>query len=287
MPITADEVAFYRRNGYVSIENVFDPNATRAMQVATAGFVERSRAVSRSDDVFDLGPDHSPDVPHLRRIKDPEKQHPAYEKAHKDPTVLEILAYLLGPDIRAHSSKLNLKGPGSPTAVEWHQDWAYGGSTNDDILTVGIAINDVTVSNGCLLVVPGSHLRQIWDHYQGDEFVGAVTDPAFDPSGAVPIELKAGSISIHHIRLLHGSAPNTSTVPRHLLLFAYSAADSWPLSGVTDPASYNEQMLRGTPPRAPRLEKVPIGPIPRWPTTGPTTLFALQDRFKGARYRSN
>ncbi|MDE0290544.1 MAG: phytanoyl-CoA dioxygenase family protein [bacterium] len=120
-----------------------------------------------------------------------------------------------------------------------------------------------------LLVVPGSHLGQIWDHYQGDEFVGAVADPAFDPSGAVPIELKAGSISIHHIRLLHGSAPNTSTLPRHLLLFAYSAADSWPLSGVTDPDSYNEQMLRGTPPRAPRLEKVPIGPIPRRPDPRP------------------
>ena len=94
MPITADEVAFNRRNGYVSIENVFDPGAIRAMQVATEEFIERSRTVARSDDVFDLGPDHSPDLPHLRRIKDPEQQHPTYEKAHKDPTVLEMLAYL-------------------------------------------------------------------------------------------------------------------------------------------------------------------------------------------------
>ena len=255
------------------------------MQEATQGFVERSRNVAGSDEVFDLGPHHSPDLPHLRRIKDPEKQHPAYDKAHKDPTVLEIVAFLLGPDIRAHSSKLNLKDPGTPTAVEWHQDWAYGGSTNDDILTVGIAINDITLANGCLLVIPGSHRDKIWNHYQGEEFVGAVTDPGFDPSAAVPIELKAGSVSFHHIRLLHGSAPNTSTLPRHLLLFAYSAADSWPLSGVADIDSYNAQMLRGTAPRAPRLEKVPIGPIPRWSKTGPTTLFALQDRFEGARYR--
>ena len=285
MTITADEVAFYRSNGFVRIENVFDRTAVRAMQEATEGFVERSRAVVRSDEVFDLGPDHSPDVPQLRRIKDPERRHPAYEKVHRAPALLEILAYLLGPDIRAHSSKLNLKGPGARTAVEWHQDWAYGGATNDDILTVGIAVSDVTLSNGCLLVVPGSHRGKIWDHYQGKEFVGAVTDPAFDPAGAVPIELKAGSISIHNIRLLHGSAPNTSTIPRHLLLYAYSAADSWPLSGVADLDAYDDQMLRGTAPRAPRLEKVPIGPIPRWPETGPTTLFALQDRFEGARYR--
>ena len=150
---------------------------------------------------------------------------------------------------------------------------------------MGIAVSDVTLSNGCLLVVPGSHRGKIWDHYQGEEFVGAVTDPAFDPAGAVPIELEAGSISIHNIRLLHGSAPNTSTIPRHLLLYAYSAADSWPLSGVADLDAYDDQMLRGTAPRAPRLEKVPIGPIPRWPETGPSTLFALQDRFEGARYR--
>ena len=285
MPITADEVAVYRKNGYVTIQNVFDPSSVLAMQEATEEFVERSRTVSESNEVFDLGPHHSPDLPHLRRIKDPEKQHPAYDKAHKDPTVLEILAFLLGPDIRAHSSKLNLKDPGTPTAVEWHQDWAYGGSTNDDILTVGIAISDITLSNGCLLVIPGSHRDKIWNHYQGEEFVGAVADPGFDPSAAVPIELKAGSVSFHHIRLLHGSAPNTSTFPRHLLLFAYSAADSWPLSGVADIDSYNDQMLRGMAPRAPRLEKVPVGPIPRWSKRGPSTLFALQDRFKGARYR--
>ena len=244
------------------------------MQEATESFVEQSRTVTESDEVFDLGPDHSPDVPQLRRIKDPEKQHPVYEKAHKDPTVLEILAYLLGSDIRAHSSKLNLKDPGTPTAVEWHQDWAYGGSTNDDILTVGIAISDITLANGCLLVMPGSHGGKIWNHYQGDGFVGAVTDPGFDPSAAVPIELKAGSVSFHHIRLLHGSAPNTSIFSRYLLLYPYSAADSWPLSWVADLDSYNDQMVRGIPPRAPRLEKdrsVPsrAGRVPDPPPSSP------------------
>ncbi len=285
MTITADQVAFYRKNGYVALEGVFDQAAIDAMQKVTDGFIEQAKSATESDDVLDLGPGHSAETPQLRRIRDPEKQHEVYAKAHTDPLLLEILAYLLGPDIRAHSTKLNLKEPGAPTAVEWHQDWAYGGSTNDDILTVGIALDDISVANGCLLVVPGSHKGKIWNHYQGEEFVGAVTDPAFDPSRAVPIELKAGGVSIHNIRLLHGSAPNSSSIPRRLLLLSYSAADSWPLTGIADLDGYNGQMLRGTPAAAPRLEKVPVAPIPRWEKQGASTLFELQDRFEGARYR--
>ena len=215
MSITADQVAFYRKNGYVALEGFFDETAVSTMREATDGFLEKAKSATESDSVLDLGPDHTADAPHLRRIRDPEKQHPAYAKAHSDPELLDTLAYLLGPNIRAHSTKLNLKEPGAPTAVEWHQDWAYGGSTNDDILTVGAALSDLSLENGCLLVIPGSHKGKIWDHYQGEEFVGAVTDPGFDPSGAVPIQLEAGGISIHHIRLLHGSAPNTSKVSRH------------------------------------------------------------------------
>ena len=79
--------------------------------------------------------------------------------------------------------------------------------------------------------------------------------PASRPEGAVPIELKAGGISIHHVRLLHGSAPNRSSQPRQkLLLFQYCAIDAWPLmSGEKYWDTYIASILRGEATNQPRL----------------------------------
>ena len=113
--------------------------------------------------------------------------------------------------------------------------------------------------NGCLMVVPGSHKGKIYDHHQDGSFIGAVTEADFDASTAVKVELKAGGISIHHVRALHGSLPNTSDKPRRLLLFQLCAADAFPLvGGVSDWDQFNRLLLRGEPVLEPRLEKVPV-----------------------------
>jgi len=70
-------------------------------------------------------------------------------------------------------------------------------------------------------------------------FAGAVTGERFDASSAEKIEVKAGGISIHHVRVLHGSLPNLSPDPRRLLLFQYCAGDAWPLRGI----DWDELML--------------------------------------------
>ena len=93
-------------------------------------------------------------------------------------------------------------------------------------LAVGIAIDPMTQENGCLLVLPGTHRGRIFDHHQDGHFAGAVTEPGFSPDGAVPLEVGAGGISLHHARVLHGSVPNTSPDPRRLLLFQYCALDA-------------------------------------------------------------
>ena len=93
---------------------------------------------------------------------------------------------------------MNIKEPGAPTVVEWHQDWAYGPSTNDDSLTVGIALGPMDTETGCLEVIPGSHTGPVLDHERDGSFTGTVPDPSFEPIGAVPVELAAGDVSIHH-----------------------------------------------------------------------------------------
>ncbi|GAA5019297.1 phytanoyl-CoA dioxygenase family protein [Actinopolymorpha pittospori] len=114
-----------------------------------------------------------------------------------------------------------------------------------------------------LMVVPGSHHGPVLDHHQDGYFAGAVTAPDGLLERAVPIELHAGGISVHHARLLHGSAPNTSTRPRRFLLAEYAAADAWPLVGSGDWDEFNSRLLRGDPVLEPRLEPVPVRiPLP-------------------------
>lgn len=261
--LTQDDVKFYRANGYLSIENVLSDAEIVELRQVTDEFVERSRQVTQHDDVFDLEPSHTPENPRLRRLKDPVRHHPVYKQTMHHPRILEIVSQLIGSDIRQNGTKLNMKLPEVGSPVEWHQDWAFYPHTNDDLLAVGVCIDAMTLENGCLLVVPGSHLGPVYDHHYDGAFAGAITDPNFRPENIVPLEVKAGGITIHHARALHASAPNHSKLPRRFLLFQYCAADAWPLMGVKDLDSFNANMVQGQSTIVPRLANVPVRmPLP-------------------------
>ena len=262
--LTPQQIQTYRDSGYLGIENVYSSAEVAELRRVTDEFVEKSRAVTANDAVFDLEPSHTPETPRLRRLKDPIKQHAVYRQAISHPKVLAIVSQLIGPAITSNGNKLNLKLANVGSAVEWHQDWAFYPHTNDELLAVGVAMDDSSLENGCLLVLPGTHRGPVLNHHQDGVFVGAVTEPGFSPDGAVPIMLKAGGISIHHARLLHGSAPNRSPRTRRLLLFQYCAADAWPLLPGDKPWDlYAASVLQGAPVSQPRLTSVPVRlPLP-------------------------
>jgi ectoine hydroxylase-related dioxygenase (phytanoyl-CoA dioxygenase family) len=165
-----------------------------------------------------------------------------------------------------------MKSPFIGSPVQWHQDWAFYPHTNDDVLAVGVCIDEMTVENGSLLVIPESHTGPILDHHQNGKFCGAVTEPAFNGKKSIPLELSAGGITIHHARLLHGSGENNSDKSRRLLLFQYSSSDAWPLIPQFKENSWNvykKNLLRGTILNQPRLENVPVRlPYPAAERTG-------------------
>ena len=172
--------------------------------------------------------------------------------------ILDIVASLIGDAIRCNGNKLNMKLPNIGSAVEWHQDWAFYPHTNDDLLAVGVALDDIDETNGPLLVVPGSHKGPIYDHHYEGHFCGAITGSDLPVDEAVPIYLRAGGISIHHVRLVHGSTPNRSDHPRRLMLYQFTAGDAWPLMGVTDYEEYNALLVRGEESNIPRVCDVPV-----------------------------
>jgi phytanoyl-CoA hydroxylase len=283
--ISAQEVARYREAGYVVVEDVLSAEELRALREATERLVRESTAVTTHDDVYDLEPDHRPEAPRVRRIKTPHRQDPVYARLVRHPTIIATLQQLLAPSIRFDTGKLNMKSPGGGAAVEWHQDWAFYPHTNDDLAAVGVMLDDCDLENGPLLVVPGSHRGPVYDHHVDGRFCGAI-----DPRGigaevlakAVPLTGRAGAITIHHVRMLHGSAPNRSARPRRLLLNHYRAGDAWPLLGVEDWAAFNEQLITGEPTVVPRMEPLPVR-LPLPPAAHQGSIYENQ-RALGARY---
>ena len=130
------------------LENAIGTRQLAALQAVTKSLIETSRSVLQSNDIFDLDEGHSPDEPRLTRIKVPHIQHSAYRDVMMSTAITSVVSALIGPDIRLHNSKLNTKAPGGGAAVEWHQDWAFYPHTNDDLLAIGIMLDDVVQRSG-------------------------------------------------------------------------------------------------------------------------------------------
>ncbi len=280
--LTDTQIEQYREKGYVGVEEILSEEEVGSLRRVTDDFVEQSRVLSESNEVFDLEPGHTPEEPRLRRLKSPINAHEVYAQTIRHDKILDIVSQLIGPAVRTNGNKLNMKSGGFGSPVEWHQDWAFYPHTNDDLLAVGVCLDDMNEENGCLLVVPGSHKGPIFDHHQDGCFAGAVTESDFDDGKAEKVELKAGGISIHHARALHGSLPNTSPNPRRLLLFQYCSGDSWPLTSV-DWEGYCASFLRGEPSNQPRLTQVPVRiPMPSAKVGG--SIYATQTVLKQSTF---
>jgi len=264
--LTAQQIETYRRDGYIVIPRLIEGAQLAELRALTDRIVSEARGVSANDDLYDLEPSHSAALPRVRRLKPAIfKRYDFFRALTRDPKITAILSGLLGPDIRLYGGKLNMKSAGYGSPVEWHQDWAFYPHTNDDVLATGIYLDDCDIDNGPLMVVPGSHHGPTWDHHADGRFCGALDPEACDVdlSKAVPLMGPAGSMTIHHARLVHGSALNHSNRQRRLLLHEYTAADAWPLMGVANFDDFNDRMVLGKPGVEPRIVPAPVRmPLP-------------------------
>jgi phytanoyl-CoA hydroxylase len=270
--ISERDVELYRESGYVVVPDLLDPETLSAARQVIAELVEGARGVTGHTEIYDLEPSHRPDAPRVRRIKTPHLHHELFRRIMRTPRMIEILKQLLGPAVRLHGSKLNMKAPHYGSPVEWHQDWAFYPHTNDDLLAVGVMLDDCALENGPLMVMPGTHKGPVYDHHADGYFCGAIDPSAcdLDFSRAVPLTGKAGTMSFHHVRLVHGSAQNVSALSRQLLLYEFSAADAFPVSRpVSDLAAYDANLVAGASTITPRLTAVPVRmPLPPAPRQG-------------------
>lgn len=129
--------------------------------------------------------------------------------------ILDAVEDVLGPDILCWGTSFFIKEPRNPSFVSWHQDSTYWGLEPADIVTAWVALSDSTPENGAMRVVPGSHaMAQVPHHdtFRPDNLLsrGQEVMVDVDAARADTLTLKAGEMSLHHVRLIHGSEPNPS-----------------------------------------------------------------------------
>lgn len=241
-------------DGVIVLENAVTDNQLNQLRQVFASWVEESRA--HTDDYgetmdgrarFDLQPGHNAEAPALRRVQSPEEVSDIYAAIMREARTVDYCAELIGPSLRFHHGKVNSKQPGSKTEVKWHQDFPFQPMTNDDIITCLLFLDDVTLENGPLEVIPGSHKGPLYSHWHDGVFTGAV-DPAIvaeHKAEIVSCTGKAGSVCMMHASLLHGSTANLSDEPRTLYITTYYAEDAIELSQNHLPSRYTHELVRG------------------------------------------
>jgi len=288
--ISDTQAGQYHEKGYVVVEDVFSPAEVQRMRDVLAELLAGARGLDDHTAVYDLEASHTPDAPRVRRIKEPHKAHPLFWEMACHPRLVAVLERLLGPAVRLHGAKINLKSAAYGAAVEWHQDWAFYPHTNDDVLAVGVMLDDMTPDNGPLLCVPGSHRGPTHDHHQDGCFVGAM-DPetcGVDFDSAEAIIGPAGACSFHHVRTVHGSAMNTSGRDRRLLLYQAAAGDAWDLrgKGALTWQQHQETMIVGEAAIEPRIVPCPVRlpfPEPKRPGSIYESQSEARNKYFGAR----
>lgn len=202
--LSAADLDFYRANGYVTRDRLLRPERFDAL---TAHFERKLAELPEGERPENM------DVPHFT---DPELFRWLF-----DEDVLDLVETIIGPDIAVFSSHFFCKPAGDGKSVPWHQDAYFWRETIEPApraVTVWLAIDPSTQENGCMRVIPGSHLADA-SHYREVTQQESVFDEELDPSQvdeskAVPVELRPNQCSVHSGTLVHGSHTNVSPMRR-------------------------------------------------------------------------
>ena len=197
--LDATQIARYRSNGYVFPVPALTPAEAADVRMEIEGFERRSGLAAG----------------HVIRNKGHLKLTRLYDLIFHQ-IVLDAVESVLGPDILCWGSSLFVKEGNDPGFVAWHQDSYYWGLEPDDVVSAWIALYPSTIENGAMRVIPGSQTMPPLSHRQSAAesanmlFTHEELADDVDEAKAVDITLAQGDMSLHHIKILHGSPPNRS-----------------------------------------------------------------------------
>lgn len=226
----------YVEQGYLVVHDLVDAAERREVVADIARFVRGEYPVLGAPEV-PLGLDDETASQQVLAIHFPHWVSPVAARMLVHPGIAAVLAEITGAHlpswdgaVKACQSMLFVKGPGMPGQA-WHQDERYIPTRDRSLVGAWIALDDATVDNGCLWVLPGSHrtgfVHPTRAHGRPDEFDTADEAYGFDDGGAIPVEVPAGSVVFFNGYLLHRSLRNRSDGFRRALVNHY--LNAWSL----------------------------------------------------------
>jgi len=181
----------------------------------------------------------------------PHKLSPVIRDTMTHPAIAAVLTQLIGPDVKCMQSMYFVKAAGKPGQA-WHQDEAFIPTRDRSLTGAWIALDDATIENGCLWVLPGSHRSFVlWPTQAHGKSEFDATKTAYDfpyrDEDAVPVEVKAGSVVFFNGYLLHRSLRNRAAQGfRRALVFHHMSAQSllpWTCGGRIPPTDDNRDIV--------------------------------------------
>ena len=277
----------YFERGYVLAERIVPDAWLERLERATAELVERSRALTESNPMFDLEDGHSARTPRLRRVTNTNEAHPTFWAYISRSLVADIAADLVGPNVKFMDSNFNFKCAGGGTEIRWHQDAQFTPHTNYSQVSIATMLEEVGPDQAPMAVVPGSHAGELFDLYGADGvWTGNISErdlERIDLDKAVRLTGPAGTIHAHNCRSVHGSARNDSDRGRPLLITTYMAADSFAYRPHAHPHEHLYALVRGEPARWAHLDPRPNLIPPDWSKgRGYLSLFTWQQSERDA-----
>jgi non-heme Fe2+,alpha-ketoglutarate-dependent halogenase len=217
--LTAAQIEQFKRDGYVSPVRVMSEEAATAIRARLEDFEERTGGPLRGD---------------LRH-----KTHllfPWLADLVRHDRILDAIEDLYGPDLLCWITNFFIKEGESESFVSWHQDSTYWGLSRPDVVTAWVALSASTQANGAMEVIPGTHtIDQVphRDTFDKHNLLtrGQVVAVDVDVAKAVALELRPGEMSLHHVRLVHGSAPNPAKERRIGFAIRYIPTSVYQLHG--------------------------------------------------------
>lgn len=200
----------FRCDGYLIFESLIPAPQLSGYVSALDELVERGRQLAEPEGHYtlELHKDGSPRPGLLHKVQGVCVVEPRILDLARERVIVERVVPLLGSDeVDVFGTKFFPKLAGGGTSTHWHQDNYYFGTDSDRVLSCGIYLQDADVGNGCLRIVPGSHLEgTIAEHRHEPGMHGSWTD--VDESRAIDVEVPGGSVVLFSANLLHGTADN-------------------------------------------------------------------------------
>lgn len=208
--MTAKETlrAQYDEQGYVQVPNVLD-----------------EALIGETREHLDWLAAKYPDLRPEQYHSDLMGKDPFWHRLISDDRLLDIAEAFIGPDIALFATHYISKPAYDGQPVLWHQDGSYWPLEPMDVVTLWLAVDDSVPENGCMRVIPGTQhmdLQEMIARNDVENVLGSAIDSSLvDESSAVDIVLPAGSVSVHHPNVIHGSNANLSPMRRAGLTIRY------------------------------------------------------------------